>query len=91
VNPITSQYGVYLDLLYCNFPEMVGVAERPLLRLDWHHPAYILTCKISYLKYISLGRRVKRFDFGRADLDGICAQLAALDWCALFSDLGIDD
>jgi hypothetical protein len=58
--------------MYRNFPEMVGVgvAERPLLRLDRYHPAFILlTCKISYLKYISLGRRVKRFDFGRADLD----------------------
>jgi hypothetical protein len=65
------------DNLAGNFPEMVGVGvtERPLLRLDRHHPAFILTCKISYLKYIELGRRVKRFDFGRADL----------------ADLGIDD
>jgi hypothetical protein len=86
VNPIPNQYGVYLDLVYCNFPELigVGVAEKPLLRLDRHHPAFILTCKISYLKYISLGRRVKRFDFSRADVDGICVQLAAVDWCALF-------
>jgi hypothetical protein len=43
--------------------------------------------KDSYLKYISLGRRVKRFGFGRADVDGTCAQLAAVDWCALFLDL----
>jgi hypothetical protein len=34
---------------------------------------------------------VKRFDFGRANVDGFCAQLAAVDWCALLSDLGIDD
>jgi hypothetical protein len=34
---------------------------------------------------------VKRFDFGRADVDGICVQLAAVDWCVLFSDLGIID
>jgi hypothetical protein len=33
---------------------------------------------------------VKRFDFGRADVDGI-AQLAAVDWYALFLGLGIDD
>jgi hypothetical protein len=61
VNPIPYQYGVYLDLVYCNIPEMVGVdvAEKPLLRFDRHHPAFILT-KISYLKYIALGRRVKR-------------------------------
>jgi hypothetical protein len=33
---------------------------------------------------------VKRFDFGRADdVDGICAQLAAVDWCVLV--LGIDN
>jgi hypothetical protein len=31
-----------------------SVSERPLLRSDRHHPAFILTCKISYLKYISL-------------------------------------
>jgi hypothetical protein len=68
-----------------------SVSERPLLRLDRHHPAFILTCKTSYLNYISLGRRVKRFDFSQADVDGICVQLAAVDWCALFLDLGIDD
>jgi hypothetical protein len=34
---------------------------------------------------------VKQFDFSRADVDGICAQLAAVDWCALYLDLGIDD
>jgi hypothetical protein len=34
---------------------------------------------------------VKRFDFGRADVDVIFAQLAVVDWCALFSDLGIHD
>jgi hypothetical protein len=80
---------VYLNLVYCNIPEMVGVnvAERPLLRLDRHHPAFILTCKISYLKYISLDRRVKRLYFGRADVDGICAQLAAVDWCVFFWSL----
>jgi hypothetical protein len=75
VNPIPNQYSVYRYLVYCSFPEMVGVgiAEKPLLRLNRHHPAFILTCKISYLKYISLDRRVKRFDFGRADVDRICA------------------
>jgi hypothetical protein len=61
----------------------------PLLRLDRHHPAFILTCKISYLKYISLDRRVKRFDSGRADVDKVCAELTAVDWYALFLDLGI--
>jgi hypothetical protein len=66
---------VYLDFVYCNFPEMVGVsvAQRPLLILERHHLAFILTCKISYLKYISLGRQVKLFDFGLADEGGICA------------------
>jgi hypothetical protein len=51
MNPIPNQYGVYQDLLHCNFPEMLGVnvAERPLLRLNRHHLAFILTCKISYL------------------------------------------
>jgi hypothetical protein len=51
MNPIPNQYGVYQDLVYCYFPEKVGVnvAERPLLRLNRHHPAFILTCKISYL------------------------------------------
>jgi hypothetical protein len=49
-------------------------------------PALILTCKISCLKYISLGRRVKRIDFGRADVYGVCAQLAAVDWRDLFLD-----
>jgi hypothetical protein len=57
VNPIPNRYGVYLDFVYCNFPEMVGVsvAERPFLRLERHHPAFILTYKISYLKYFSEG------------------------------------
>jgi hypothetical protein len=32
VNPIPNQYDVYLNLVYCNFPEMVGVnlAEKGL-------------------------------------------------------------
>jgi hypothetical protein len=35
---------------------------------------------------------VKRSDFGRANVNGICAQLAAMDWCAWFLDLiGIVD
>jgi hypothetical protein len=89
--PIPNQYGVYLELVYCNFPEMAVVVERPLLKLNRHDPAFILTCKFSYLKYISLSRRVKRFDFGCADVDRICTQLATVDWCALFLDLGIDD
>jgi hypothetical protein len=63
----------------------VNVAEKPLLRSD--HPAFILNCKICYLKYILLDRRVKRFDFGRAAVDGICAQLTAIDWCAFFKIL----
>jgi hypothetical protein len=56
VNPIPNQHGMYL--VDCNFPEMVGVgvAESPLLRLDKQHPEFILTCKISYLIYILLGR-----------------------------------
>jgi hypothetical protein len=89
VNPIPNQYGVYLNLVYCNFPATVGfgVAERLLLRLDKHHPAFMLTCKINYLKYVSLGRRVKRFGFGHDDVDGICAKFGAVDWCASFSDL----
>jgi hypothetical protein len=46
VNPIPNQYGVYLDLVYCNFPEMVGVnvAEKPLLILDRHHTAVYFEC-----------------------------------------------
>jgi hypothetical protein len=45
VNPIPNQYGVYLDFVYCNVLEMVGVnvAEKRLLRLDRHHPGFILT------------------------------------------------
>jgi hypothetical protein len=80
VNLIPNQYGVYLDLArhMC-----IAIFLKWLVLL-------ILTCKISYLKYFSLGRRVKRFDFGRADVDQICTQLAAVDWCALFLDLGID-
>jgi hypothetical protein len=46
VNPIPNQYGVYLDLVYCNFPEMVdvNVAEKPLLRLDRHQFILVHMC-----------------------------------------------
>jgi hypothetical protein len=35
VNPIPNQYGVYLDLVFCNFPKKGGVcvAKKPLLRI----------------------------------------------------------
>jgi hypothetical protein len=35
VNPVHNQYGVYLDLVYCNFPEMVGLKVLKGLFKDW--------------------------------------------------------
>jgi hypothetical protein len=53
LNPIPNQYGVYLDLVYCNFPNMVGVgvAESSLLRLDGHLPALILVV-LTYIEFV---------------------------------------
>jgi hypothetical protein len=53
LNPIPNQYGVYLDLVYCNFPKMVGVgvAESSLLRLDRHLPALILVV-LTYIEFV---------------------------------------
>jgi hypothetical protein len=51
---IPNQQGVYLDLIFFNNPSMLRVsgAETPLLKLDLHHPAFVLTCDIEYLKYV---------------------------------------
>jgi hypothetical protein len=73
VNSIPNQYGVYLDLIFFNNPPILRVseAETPMLKLDRHHPAFVLTCDIEYLKYVSMCKRVSRFDFGKADVDGM--------------------
>jgi hypothetical protein len=54
------QYGVYLDLIFFSYPSILRVsgAETPLLKLDRQHQAFVLTCDIEYLKYVSMCRRV---------------------------------
>lgn len=44
MNSVPNQYGVFLDLMFCNFPELLSVriANESLLKLDRHHPAFIL-------------------------------------------------
>jgi hypothetical protein len=48
LNPIANQYGVFLNLVFFNFPEILHVAQvgDPILRLDQHHPAFDLTCDV---------------------------------------------
>jgi hypothetical protein len=61
----------------------VSGAETPLVKLDRHHLAFVLTCEIEYLKYVSMCKRVSRFDFSKADVDGMILQLSAVDWSDL--------
>jgi hypothetical protein len=85
VNFIPNQYGVYLDLIFFNNPSMLRVfeAETPLLKLDWHHPAFVLTYDIEYFKYVSMCKRFSHFHFGKADVDEMILQLSAVDWSDL--------
>jgi hypothetical protein len=71
VNSIPNQYDVYLNLIFFNNPPMLRVSEAkaPLLKLDRHHPAFVLTCDIEYLKCVSMCRRVSHFELGKADVD----------------------
>jgi hypothetical protein len=71
VNFIPNQYGVYLDLNFFNNPSMLRVseAETLLLKLDRNYPAFVLTCDIENLKYVSMCRHVSRFDFGKANVE----------------------
>jgi hypothetical protein len=61
----------------------VSEAKTPLLKSDRHYPAFVLTCDIEYLKYVSMCKRVSRFDFGKADVGRIILQLSAVDWSDL--------
>jgi hypothetical protein len=85
VNFIPNQYDVYLDLIFFNNPSMLRVseAETSLLKLDRHHLAFLLTCNIEYLGYVSMCRRVSRFDFCKPDVDKMILQLSAVDWSDL--------
>jgi hypothetical protein len=64
VNPIVNQYGVFLDLVFFNFPGMFHVAQAgaPVLRLNRNHRAFVLTCNVQFLRYISMSKRISRFD-----------------------------
>jgi hypothetical protein len=62
---------------------VVSEAETPLLKLDRNHAAFVLTCEIEYLKYVSMCKRGSRFDFGNADVDKMILQLSAVDWSDL--------
>jgi hypothetical protein len=44
INSIPHQYGVYLDLILFNNPSMLQVSEAktPLLKLNRHHPVFVL-------------------------------------------------
>jgi hypothetical protein len=61
----------------------VSEAKTPLLKLGQHHPAFVLTCDIEYLKYVSMCMRVSHFDFCKADVDKMVLQLSAVDWSDL--------
>jgi hypothetical protein len=69
------------DLIFFNNPSMLRVSEAKtlLLKLDRHHLAFVLTCDIEYLKYVTMSKRVSRFDFGKADDGGMILQLS-VDW-----------
>jgi hypothetical protein len=62
----------------------VSEAETPLLKLDPHHPAFVLRCAIEYIKYMSICEEVCRFDFGKTDVDEMILQLPAVDWSDFF-------
>jgi hypothetical protein len=52
MNPIANQYGVFLDFVFFNFPGMLHVAQAgdPILTLDQHHPAFVLTCDAQFFE-----------------------------------------
>jgi Reverse transcriptase (RNA-dependent DNA polymerase) len=92
VNPFANQYGVFLDLVFYNFPGMLQVAlsDDPILKLDRHHPAFVLTCEVQYLKYTTMSKRISRFDFKKADVDAMTEYLSHINWSDLFAVNDID-
>jgi hypothetical protein len=71
VNPFANRNGIFLDIVFSNNPDMlqVDVSDCPILGLDRHHPAFVLTCEVQYLKCTSMSKRISRFDFKRANVD----------------------
>jgi hypothetical protein len=61
------------------------------LKLDRHNPAFVSTCDIEYLKYLSICKRFSCFDFGKADVDGMILQLSAVDWSDLLGGDCVDE
>jgi Reverse transcriptase (RNA-dependent DNA polymerase) len=92
VNSIANQNGVFLDLVFCNSPGMLQVAlsDDPVLKLDRHHPAFVLTCEVQYLKYTTMSKRISRFNFKKADVDAMTEYLSHVSWSNLFLVNDID-
>ncbi len=92
INNFPNQYGVFLDLVYSNSPDLVNITltDEPLLKLDRHHPAFILTCEVQNLKYTAPSNRIDRFDFKRAKIDRIVEHLGQILWPSLFLDNDIE-
>jgi hypothetical protein len=86
MNPIAKQYGVFLDLVFINFPGMFNVAQAddPILRLDQYRPAFVLTCDVQYFRYTSMSKRISRFNFKKADIDAMISHLFVVNRPGVF-------
>jgi hypothetical protein len=86
MNPIANQNGVFLDVVFFNFTGMLHVAQAgdPILSLDRHHPAFVLTCNAQYLRYTSKSKCITRSDFKRADIDAMIMHLTIVHWYDIF-------
>jgi hypothetical protein len=49
-----------------------------------HHAAFALTCVVQYVKNVSVGKCVSRFDFNRANVEDIIAHLSNMNCSAIF-------
>jgi hypothetical protein len=68
----------------------VALSDDPILKLDRHHLAFVLTCNISYLKYTTMSRRISRFNFKKADADAMIEYFSHVRWTDLFPDNDLD-
>lgn len=82
-----------LDLVLSNMDHRkVTVIEDidPLLRLDNHHPALLVTVCKKPLKHLNENRQPK-FNFFRADYDELNRLINSIDWTSELEHLGVNE
>lgn len=82
-NGIKNKFGRTLDLIISNIPISVNRGQ-PMVNEDDHHPALKFDFDSSDIKFLK-SKKSAKFNFFKADYDGINNELRSIDWYQLLN------